>query len=498
MNKNKYIFNNKVYIVIIIILLILISLSCCCSYILKSNNIANNIKNSPIISNIPVINKIINNTQNYETEIKTVINVKYNDIINDFYNILMAMSSKKKAMVIVGDKIILDGGNNGLNFIVFDRGDKLVLKYIQSFDIGCCRNNILSMIQFIENIKQKDIVIITSKGKPFILFSNKNDHTSQLGIKYLKQIGARTEIFREDDNYILITSRLGDIYYEDISPESLYFPYINIIKKDCKINPGNIKYPEKYIIFNDKAFDSDKLKKCAMESHIRGYTKFGLYDNYCIPMSDNEYYNSFEIMPDSEKCLMEHGGKNDITGYHIEKIYSYDRLIDNRKHGVIFYELHNFEGDNFILNEGVYLNQEINRQRISSVYIPYKYFLFIILDDEIIPFYGPIKVNLKNFYKKNFDDFDVIIIQKHHENNTVLCAQYKNKKICMTYGKGTHIFYPKMYFRITDINIGDNVNTISLYATTGMTDLIDKFDRKVDGKNVKVKFPRITRSIIIS
>ena len=35
----------------------------------------------------------------------------------------------------------------------------------------------------------------------------------------------------------------------------IYFPFIQITDEDCRNNPGNIKYPESYIIFNDKTYE---------------------------------------------------------------------------------------------------------------------------------------------------------------------------------------------------------------------------------------------------
>lgn len=501
---DKYDKNN---IIVLIIVLILSCLLFTHSYMVSENMSGNISQDKPKsisqrisenISSIPTYFSLPNLfSTTYDISHKYTIDVKYQDIMTQFYNILTIMSSNKKAVVVINKNIILDGGKDGLNFIVFSRGDKLILKYIQGFDIGCCRNEMIDMIKFIENINQKDVVIIVSKGDPFKIFSNKLDKTAQLAIKSLKNLGARTKIFREKDNYLLLTSILGDIYYEDIGPEPLYFPYVNVIKKDCRINPANIKYPEKYVLFNDKSYDTDKMKKCAMESHMRGYDKFGLYKDYCIPMSDDQYYKSFEYMPESENCMFNEGNNNEITGYHIETINSYDRLIDNKKHGIIFYELHDFKGTNFVLNEGVYLNQEINRQRISSIYVPYKYFLILIKDDDIIPFYGPIKVNLTGFHQKYFDDFDTIIIQKHHPNNTVLCANYNNKQVCMTYDKGIHIFHPKLFLKIIYITLGDNVKKLSLYGNIASSDLIENVDRDIDGKSVKIKFPRIARSVKI-
>jgi len=419
------------------------------------------------------------------------------DIMKEFNKNLTIMSSNKRANVIIDKKLIVENGNNGLNFVVFARTDhEFVLKYIQSFDIGCCRTEMINMVNFIDKIGITDVVIIVSKGNPFVIFSNKYDKTAQLAIKSLKILGAKTEIFRESDNYLLISSKIRDIYYENISPESIYFPYIDIVKKECRMNPGNVKYPEKYIIYNDKTYGIDKIMKCAMEANIREYNKFGILNNYCIPMSDAEY-DSFKTMDTSTNCIIEEGGDNYITGYEMDKIYSSDQLFMNKKNGVIFYELLNHEGNKFILNEGIYESAEFNRQQINSIYIPYGYFLFIIKGTDKISFYGPLKVNLTNVHKKHFDSFDIIVIQKHFDDNVTICGKYNNKQLCLTYGKGTNMIYSKLFFKVLYVNLGKTANKLSLYGDIHSTDLIEKFARTPNTLIHKVKFPRIVRSIIV-
>lgn len=479
------------------ILILFVLCSCCCfliiRYFLRGEHFV-------WVDDFKIFSKILRNVpfNKYSMEIKDSIDITNFDILKGFDKNLTIMSSNKRAIIIIDKKIVLETGDNGLNFVVFSRTKhKLILKYIQNFDIGCCRNNIIDMVNFIDKISVNDITIVVSRGSPFKIFSNKYDKTAQLGIKSLKFLGCKTEIFRQDDNYLLVTSKLGDVYYEIISPNPIYFPYINIIKKECRINPGNIKYPDQYIIFNDKSYDVDKMTKCSMEANIRGYNKFGIVNDYCVPMSDDEYNNNFKTMRLSHNCIMEEGGDNYMTGYEMETIYSTNVLLNNREHGIIFYELFDNEGDKFILNEGTYEAIEFNRQQINSIYIPYSFFLFIIKGTDKISFYGPLKINLTNVHKKYFDSFDTIIIQKHYDGNAVICGKYNNKQICLTYGKGTHIMYPKLFFKILYVNLANGVTKLSLYGDIHSRDLVEDFT-KIGSKSIyKVKYPRIVRSIVV-
>src|SRR5690606_31366666 len=122
-------------------------------------------------------------------------------------------------------------------------------------------------------------------------------------------------------NYLLVTSKLGDIYFEYSSPEPIYFPYINIVAKDCRLNPGNIGPQDNYIIFNDKSYDMDKVNKCAMESLARGYNKFGIMGEKCIPMSECDY-TSFKSMETSNNCRFGEGCDTCVSGYIIGAEYS--------------------------------------------------------------------------------------------------------------------------------------------------------------------------------
>jgi len=403
---------------------------------------------------------------------------------------LTVIGTNKRSYVIVDEIIMLDYGNDGLNFVIFTLdNDKIILNNIKSFDIGCCRNEIIKMNKFIDHIHLNNniLIVIVSKGDAFKLFSNKDDIVAQSGINKLKTLGTTTDIFRDNDNYIFIISSSNNLIYETISPEPVYFPYINITSDECYKNPDNILYPNKYVIFDDKSYDIDNLTKCAIEANIRGLNKFSIFNDKCIPMSDNDYYEKLKYMDKSNECINNTGSNTSIT------TYKFNTLCNNKKFnpniGVTLFESDHFKGEKIVLTEGVF--QYENRINIKSINIPANYFLFIIDGTDIIPFYGPLKTNVNNI--KNYD---TLIVQVHRNNNTVICGKYKEYDICQTIGPGMTTLYPKLFIKILTVNIGSN-KKVSLYSDVNATDLIETFMQNSLNKLMTVKYPRIVRAVVI-
>jgi hypothetical protein len=495
--------NNNFNVLMIYVLIILTIIALCSSSLLLTINKSNNLNplNKKSISNVietliiskPIQSNILKPFQSSISDEDNIIdntNISENDILSDKISI---MSSNKRATIVVDKKIILETGKDGLNFVILKRSNVIDLKYNQTFNIGCCRSEILDMIKFINKIDIEDIIIIVSKGNPFNIFSNKNDNISIDGINALKKIGMKSEIFRENDNFILITSKVGDIYYEQISPEPIYYPYLDIKKKECKINPRNLNYPTKYLFFNDKTYYDDIVKKCALESNILGLNKFGIANDKCIPITDKEYSNNLKSMANSSDCIMGNGNNNSINIYLIKKQLN---NFASKNNGILFYELNNYDGNYFKLNEGEYSDTDINRQTIKSVYIPKKYSIFVLKGNDIISYSGPTKFNITDQIEGYFNSFDMIIIQKHYKENIKLHGKYNNKQINLTYGKGKHILNPKLFLKVLNIDLGLHANKLMLFGSTSINDLIDKFERS-NGRYGKIKFPRIVRSIIV-
>jgi hypothetical protein len=384
-------------------------------------------------------------------------------------NTLTIMVSKKRATVIHNKRYILDSWDPGFYFIVFSNN---TVKYIERFEC------LTRMIDFIDVVDPNDLCIVVSTGEPFCLLSNSTDPLSRKAKEALKKLGANVHIFRQHDNYLLITSPANHIYYEQISPEPLYYPNIDITKKHCKINPGNLQSPNKYIYFNDKTFDLDRVQKCAMETTLRNYTKFGIDQEYCIPMSDKEYNTHYLNMENSTDCVNGVGAAGSLSGYVFD--------TSNPFAGVTFFELENFEGNSFVLNEGEYDSTEFNRNYILSSIVPATYHLFLISNRKIYPFYGPVKTNLPKI------SIDMIIIQKHLEGNIKIC----DGTVCVTYPRGKFILHPSLFLKYTDIDLGDTAGCVELYGNLSLTDLISQNCRQ-QGSLSKIKYPRIVKSIIV-
>jgi hypothetical protein len=402
------------------------------------------------------------------------------------------MSTDGKAIVIVNKNIILDGGQPGLNFIVLSNSG-FAVKHSKNFDINCCTilskavccaSEINNMMEFIKGLGTDDIIIIVSKGATFNVLSNSKNSISKDAIKMLQSIGAQIKVFREFDNYMLITSKSGHVHYELYSPEPIYFPSVSIIKEDCRINPENIKYPKEYVIFNDKKYGGDKRTKCAMEAIMRGYNKFGIIGDHCIPMT-NVNYSDYKSMQDSDTCIFGEGNvdANSMSGYTIK------RNVGQEQNGVTFYDK---KGSNFTLNQGEYEAIEFNRVEIDSMSVPSNYFVFLI-KDIIIPFYGPMNAGLNIKHQKYFNDFNFIVIQKHLPGNAIISASYGENQICMTFPRGQHILHPKLFLKVLYVRLGF-ASKISLYGDIYRRDLIGDF---YGNEMIKVKFPRVIRSIIV-
>ena len=178
--------SNDHIICLFVVLILFVLCSCCCFLIIRYLFRGEYFE---WMDDFKIFGKILRNVpfNKYSMEIKDSIDITNFDILKGFDKNLTIMSSNKRAIVIIDKKIVLETGENGLNFIVFSRTKhKLILKYIQSFDIGCCRNNIIDMVNFIDKISVNDITIVVSRGLSFKIFSNKYDKTAQLGIKSLK------------------------------------------------------------------------------------------------------------------------------------------------------------------------------------------------------------------------------------------------------------------------------------------------------------------------
>lgn len=378
----------------------------------------------------------------------------YSNYSNNTIN-MVAMSSKYRALLIINNNIILDKTTNGLYIVTFNNDS---LDTITEFDITS-QLGIKQLNTFIKTIENKNIIIL-SKGNIFTI--------SNYPIN-LDSIGVKTKIFRPNDNFLFI--KFNNNYYEKSSYDTVYYPSVDITNVTCKKNPNNIKYPEKYYIYNDKTYDVDKVNKCALESVLRNTVSFGIIEDNCIPLSKNNY-DELAVYEDSDKCVSGEGNNmaNAISLYT-------GNATNFKENGVNF--------GNFMLDVGEHSAQTFNKNKIGKITIPDNYFVFLITDT-IKPLYGTQNAELE------FDQNKIkkIIIQKHFEGNSIV----GNDQVYLTFSKGINVLPVELHIPILYVSTGSS-NKVSLYSDVYYQNLIGDF---YGPEPLKVLFPRVVRSVIVN
>ena len=142
---------------------------------------------------------------------------------------ITAISSKSKALLVLDGYIILDGNiksiTNGLNVIVFKRGEQLKIKEKKSYNINI-KSEMDYMEYFIRNkVADDDIVVIISQG---YLFKNVKQNNCKLDA--LKLLGSKIDKLTNDSNYFLIGSKKKDIKCFDLFRGGLssYFSFAEL------------------------------------------------------------------------------------------------------------------------------------------------------------------------------------------------------------------------------------------------------------------------------
>jgi len=232
-----------------------------------------------------------------------------------------------------------------------------------------------------------------------------------------------------------------------------------------------------------------------METQIKKNNKFGIMNNICIPISDDEYANSIVPMESSGSCQDNMGSRDSMSVYLINKINSTDQMFTPTASSddkyVTIYNNKDFAGMKTSIQEGEYNYQfEGGNQilkKVNSINVPKDYYVFIITGKDIIPLYGPVAKNLE------VDRIAAVVVQKHRTNDVILCTN-DIRNLCVTYGSGSHILYPALFSSYKMVNLGSQVKELYLYADISATDLIQKFVSG-DGKQQKVQYVRTVRSI---
>lgn len=369
------------------------------------------------------------------------------------------------------------------NIILSDTVNNLIFYIITPTTLSIHKSDITNYDSSIFNqINDPNNILI-------ILKTVTNNAPSTQFLQQIKSVGGQAEIIRNIDNYILITNKDRTIYYESVTPNTIYYPSTKINSALCKVNPKNILPPKDYVLYNQSSYD--KIVRCLHEKETQ---YFGIDNNYCIPLNPIEY-NQIKQMPNADNCADGVGTDKNIMIYDTTKTYTLTNVKTDEY--VVFYDLIDGKGNALVLKEGIYDEEEVNRSPIKSIYIPDNYYLFLIQDFDIIPYYGPLLINIKphDNYAQRFIN---VIVQKYKRGNVIVCGTYNKKQICMTYGKGITVLHPKLFIKILYIKMDENIKDVSLFGDISAINLIDNYKNNKTNEYINVLYPRIIRSIKVN
>ncbi len=369
---------------------------------------------------------------------------------------------------------------NNENILLKENNCDLVIYVIKNENSYFKQLNIDDNIQNIINDVNNDDIIIILKKICKIPPNNFFD--------MIKQIGGKFNIIRDNENYILVTNKNRTIYFELASTEPIYYPYIIVNSIDCRKNPKNIYPPKQYKFYGNKYFDN--VERCAHEK--QSLTHFALTDTVCTPLTEMEY-DKIQKMPRTGDCTNSLGINESMSTYNTTKIYSFSDLYKNDL--VTFFSESSGKGDKLFLKEGEYTENDFNRSNINSIYVPKNYYVFLLTDYDIIPFYGEILINVNAFSNKYYNRVIGIIIQKYVKGNVIVCGNFNKKQIWFTYGKGITVFHPKLQLKVLFVKMDNDIETVSLFGDISSINLIDTYTNNKPNTFVRVLYPRVTRSI---
>ena len=323
----------------------------------------------------------------------------------------------------------------------------------------------------------------TSPDDIIIILKKMNTNLSHKNFNLIKQYG-KFNVIRKDENYILVTNKNNTVYFEVSSPDPIYYPFTLINKTDCRINPKNILPPKKYLLYNNHYYDN--LERCVHESPA---TNFALTTTKCIPLTAEEY-NQIQTMPRTDECVMGVGTNISMATYNVTKIYSFLDVYKDEL--VTFFDNLN---NKFYFKEGTYAENDFNKINIKSIYVPPDYYVFLITDTDIIPYYGEVHTAVKEFRNKYYNRVITMIIQKYILGNVILCGNFQKKQICMTYNKGLTVFHPRLFIEVLFVKMDTDVTQVSLFEDIASVSLIDTYKNNNTNQTIRVQYPRIVRSI---
>ncbi len=470
-------------------------------------------------------------------------------------NNLIIVASQKDSYVQLGKQILISSYNgvnrsdqhrasplitDGLTFIVIKRTALLPVTTVTTFDLSdpeTCPNMVSHMYNFVKNnIGNTDYVIVLSKGLTFNLLTKIAKRSPQ----YLKTLRDSLQLlggmkntddssvnkvpsFGEDSNYVLIGSKQKDVYFESTSNAPIFFPYIKLKEEECRDQTYAIVPPKEYIMFRDYLSLDEMRTRCALEAYRRDYTHFGIGTNVCLPMSDDEYENTFIKANKSVKCQEGVGAFDAISGYGFSGLTSTkdiygDYITDLSKGsvksnvkgpGVIVFTNQNFQGLSTVLNVGEYEEYLSgsgidNINQIGSLIVPKDYVLYFVDEHKkTVIIYGPPKEDILKipdilaYFKNNFKPIQLLITIVR-DNQATFCENKDGTGRCFSFGVGSWTFPGYMFMSIKYVRLGSGINKVRMYSDALFLNMVTEVDRNVIGGTHLIEFPRIIRSVIVA
>jgi hypothetical protein len=481
MDKKKY---NKNYIYFLIILsIIVLFLTCVALFRKKYKSIKLMDQHDPQYGCSQEWSYNYNNSSHDDN---TCINS------NTLLNLLNISSNQKKCTVIINDGIVLQNNKRAINVITLNKDRNLKVDKIISVD-PINRSGLIDLLNHLESITNKYIIIVSSGQEPFIQFDNyvEKDVVNKL-IYQFKLIGARSDKFYRDTNYILIGSKdkddgLDDIYFETKSEDDVYFPDIKITNKMCKMNTASFYPPKEYRFYNDFGSNEDRIKKCGLEASRKGFRAFGIVDDSCITFSDNKL-KQFKKVNDSEECLEGLGSFRGVSGYEFDKMTNTQEMF-KKSWKVKIYSDRDFKGTSTIIDEGTH--DLTYNFIIKSIKIPsgINVTFYSKKNGQNLFLYGPIETNVTTDLI-----FNKLTVESEFDKNVSFCNSIDGNKECYIKGPGKHAVDTNKYWKIKYVNVSPVVNSVSLYQDSNYLDKLHVF-----GPGVHViDYPRIIRSVGIN
>ena len=433
---------------------------------------------------------------------------KYSNIDNGkcknsstFEENLIILSNNKKAIVVYKGKNILNSRDSGLHVLIFNNKTSSYIekKHCTTIDLI----NINKLIDYLRKQSNDKLVVIVSTGNSFELFNRLNSTISSI-LNEFEQLGGVEKIFKKTSKYVLIGTKTKEIYFEEVSEDPIYYPLINFIESHCNNNPASIFPLTEYTFFGDKLSPELMKKMCGLEASKNKKKYFGLTENKCIIM-DNDEYHGLINQEKSSNCLAGIGERGSINSYKIEKVASKNDQL-NQKIGIYIYQGSNFTGDELLLTHDYYGINHNYLNRIRSIKIPEDTIIYIEdTNNKLHTIVGP--KNIKELNDINMYDYNLVIksltIKKIKPDSVVICDTLDRKGLdrskknkCLVFSPGKYRLAPYLFLNARYIKMSELTKRVVLYNDTNFASEIAILENNGNLEGI-IESPRTIRSVSI-